>query len=158
MGPTITVVVVWIVTLIGQGLVGIPFFAENAEILQATLNGIQWLLIAAFTGFVIFLAGRKGWGNLMRVVQAVVAHIEVSKSEKPDPVKRQAAIDAILIALPSGKFGAQGILMRIPGVGQYLAGMLVDWLAGSAKNLLKTEPHTASTTKALEDAKAKARE
>jgi len=118
MGPTITLVVSWIVSLIATGLIPIPYFTEHPEILQSLLNGIQWILLAAFSGFVLFLMGRKGWENVARTVQAVVANIESTIGDRPDAAKRQAAIDAVLGMIPLGKFGAQGWLMRIPGVGQ----------------------------------------
>ena len=113
------------------------FFADNPEVLLKYVNGAMWILGGIAASLATWLSGQPQWERINRIIQAVIPVIEADIGDRPKTEKRNKAITMIIEALPGGKYGIKGYILKAPFLGRYLVGRLVDQIVSGTRNVMQ---------------------
>ena len=109
----------------------------DPEILQQFSNAFQWAAAGVVASLATWLSGQPQWERINRIIQAVIPVIEADIGDHPKTEKRNKAITMIIEALPGGKYGIKGYILKAPFLGRYLVGRLVDQIVSGTRNVME---------------------
>jgi len=107
----------------------------DPEVSQQFSNAFQWALLGIFSLLATWLSGQPQWERINRLIPAVIQYVEADIGNHPKKEKRNVAITMIIKALPEGKYGIKRHILRVPILGRYLVGRLLDQIVSGLRNI-----------------------
>lgn len=155
MKNTVTFIVGLVVSALTARLAGVEFLSDNPEYMNAAVAALT--AVFGFLGslFVKWVSGREQWEKFFRLVAVVVNLVRVEASAGArDSDLRSRAIEIILANLSNSQVGWRASIFKVPGIGKYLLGIVLDWLVSGYKRLSIAPPDLTITAADSEVQKA----
>lgn len=124
-------------------------YVQSPEIVQFLLDGLHKVILALAVGVFAWVGSTPYNERVTRIVSAVIRYVEDKRdTSKPDDEQnlelRKLAIEIIKGEIGASSLGWRGLILKVPVLGQWLIGRMVDGAASGVKTVAAAKTGAAA--------------
>lgn len=124
-------------------------YIQAPDVAQFVLDGLQQIILAAAVAVFAWVGSTPYNERVTRIVSAVIRYVEDKRdASKPEDEQnlelRKLAIEIIKGEIGASSLGWRGLILKVPILGQWLIGRMVDGAASGVKTVATAKTGAAA--------------